>query len=159
MRYALCLLLLWQHPAADQKYAAPYSLSKDMVAAHNSVRTAVKVGPLAWSDKLAAVAQEWADHLLAKNEFAHRPNSRYGENLFEVDGGQVSAGQVVEDWASEAREYDYHLNHCTGVCGHYTQLVWRDTRDVGCAVARGGGREIWVCNYDPPGNVVGRKPY
>jgi len=45
------------------------------------------------------------------------------------------------------------------VCGHYTQIVWRDTKQVGCGVARDNRREIWVCNYDPPGNWVGHRPY
>jgi hypothetical protein len=45
------------------------------------------------------------------------------------------------------------------VCGHYTQIVWRNTKSVGCAVARGKGVEVWVCNYDPPGNYAGQRPY
>jgi len=105
------------------------------------------------------VAQNWADTLLARKEFVHRPNSSYGENLFDVNGAGATPGQVVESWATEARNYDYSSNKCSGVCGHYTQIVWGDTKEVGCAVARGGGREVWVCEYDPPGNWVGKRPY
>ena len=43
--------------------------------------------------------------------------------------------------------------------GHYTQIVWRSTVEVGCAVARSGLHEVWVCRYSPPGNVVGQRPY
>ena len=64
-----------------------------------------------------------------------------------------------EGWAAEARNYDYGSNKCSRVCGYYTQIVWGDAREVGCAVARGGGREVWVCEYDPPGNWVGKRPY
>ena len=130
-----------------------------MLAAHNAVRARVKVSPLAWSGRLTAIAQDWADALLARKEFVHRPNSKYGENLFDVTGAGASPGQVVEGWAAEARNYDYSSNKCSGVCGHYTQIVWGDSKEVGCAVARGGGREVWVCEYDPPGNWEGKRPY
>jgi pathogenesis-related protein 1 len=66
---------------------------------------------------------------------------------------------VVGAWAGESRNYDYASNKCRGVCGHYTQIVWAGTREVGCAVATGGGRQVWVCNYDPPGNWIGKRPY
>lgn len=130
-----------------------------MLSAHNAVRTRVGLVPLAWSARVAASAQEWADTLLARRQFFHRPHSNYGENLFEITGAPASPAQVVNAWAEEIRNYDYKSNRCRGVCGHYTQIVWSDTREVGCAVARGGGREVWVCEYDPPGNWVGKRPY
>ncbi len=142
-----------------QPATARSSLARDMLASHNAVRARVGVAPLAWSDRLAARSQEWADALLARRQFVHRPNSPYGENLFEITGSTVSSAQVVDTWASEARNYDYSANGCRDVCGHYTQVVWSSTKLVGCAVARGGGREVWVCDYDPPGNWIGKRPY
>jgi pathogenesis-related protein 1 len=135
------------------------SLERDMIGAHNAVRARVHTPPLRWSDRLAERARDWAANLLAHGQFFHRPNSSYGENLFEIAGASASPAQVVDDWASESRDYDYKSNKCRVVCGHYTQIVWRDTREVGCAVARNEGREVWVCNYDPPGNWVGQRPW
>jgi pathogenesis-related protein 1 len=157
VRSAIRLLIVLAGTGSAQ--ITPSSLAHDMVAAHNSVRARVDVAPLMWSDRLAAVAQDWANTLLAKNQFVHRPNSMYGENLFEIRGGAASPAQVVTDWASESRNYDYNSNKCRGVCGHYTQIVWADTKEVGCAVARGGEREVWVCDYNPPGNWVGKRPW
>ena len=117
------------------------------------------VPPIRWSDNLAAVAQTWANTLLKRGQFSHQENTGYGENLFEIKGGPATPEDVVHDWASESVDYDYPSNRCRSVCGHYTQLVWRSTTEVGCAVARGGGREVWVCEYNPPGNFVGQKPY
>ena len=94
-----------------------------------------------------------------RGQFFHRPKPPYGENLFEITGGGASPAQVVHDWASESKDYQYRSNTCRGVCGHYTQIVWRDTRRVGCGAARTGRTEVWVCNYDPPGNWVGKRPY
>ena len=130
-----------------------------MLDAHNAIRARVGVPPLVWSDQLAQVAQDWANHLIATGSFSHRPNNRYGENLYSISGGTASPAQVVGYWAREARGYDIRSNTCSGVCGHYTQIVWGTTRAVGCAVATDRRREVWVCNYDPPGNVIGYRPY
>jgi pathogenesis-related protein 1 len=112
-----------------------------------------------WSDELASRAQDWAQTLLAKNQFVHRPKSPYGENLFEIPGAQASSAEVVGAWVAESKNYDYRSNGCRGTCGHYTQIVWRATTELGCAFARGIRREVWVCEYSPPGNWVGKRPY
>jgi uncharacterized protein YkwD len=135
------------------------SLPRKMLAAHNAVRAKAGVPALTWSDKLSGVAQHWADELIARDQFAHHPNPQYGENLFEISGASATPTRVVEAWASEASNYDYRTNTCRGRCGHYTQIVWRDTKTVGCAVASGHNREVWVCEYDPHGNTAGEKPY
>jgi pathogenesis-related protein 1 len=135
------------------------SLARAMLDAHNAVRARVGVPPLVWSPQLAAVAQGWADTLTATHRFAHSPNNRYGENLYAISGGAASSAQVVGAWADEARGFDIRTDRCAGVCGHYTQIVWRTTRAVGCAVASDAYRQVWVCEYDPPGNIVGYRPY
>jgi pathogenesis-related protein 1 len=138
---------------------SPTSLSQDMLAAHTAVRATVAVNPFVWSAQLAEVAQDWANHLIATGSFGHHPGNRYGENLYSISGGTASPAQVVGYWAEEVRGYDLRSNTCAGVCGHYTQIVWDKTRTVGCAVATDRQREVWVCNYDPPGNVIGYRPY
>jgi pathogenesis-related protein 1 len=135
------------------------SLADSMLAAHNRVRQAAGVPALTWSVQLTAFAQQWANELAMRGQFAHRRNSPYGENLYEITGARTTPGEVVDQWASESKNYRYGSNTCRGVCGHYTQIVWRDTRRVGCAVARTARTEVWVCNYDPPGNWVGKRPY
>jgi uncharacterized protein YkwD len=149
----------WRRFGERQPANAPSSLARDMIAVHSAVRARVGLAPLTWSDRLAAHSQVWADTLLARRQFVHRPNSTYGQSLFEITGATASSAQVVNAWAAESRNYDYRSDRCRDVCGHYTQIVWGDTKEVGCAVARGGGREVWVCEYDPPGNWVGKRPY
>jgi pathogenesis-related protein 1 len=148
--------LLFAAAAAGQ----PPDLARDMLAAHNSVRKKLGVAPMVWSEKLAANARTWAGQLLKSGKFEHQ-GGPYGENLFEVrgPGAQSSAAEVAGYWAAEASDYDYGTNRCRQMCGHYTQMVWRGTRQVGCAVARNTKREVWVCEYSPPGNVVGQRPY
>jgi pathogenesis-related protein 1 len=154
VRVAILFLLAAAATAADED-----SLARDMLTAHNEVRAKVGVPPLAWSENLSRAAQEWANTLIAERRFDHRPKSKTGQNLFRMDGARETPRKVVERWASEAANFDYKSNRCKGECGHYTQIVWRSTKQVGCAVARGGSREVWVCEYAPPGNYVGRRPY
>jgi len=134
-------------------------IAQEMVEAHNRWRSKVGVAPLRWSPQLASYAQEWADRLASSGQFNHRPQQQYGENLFGGSGRRWSPTEVVDSWGSEVKDYNYANNSCREVCGHYTQIVWAKTTEVGCAVARSGNGEVWVCNYNPPGNFVGQRPY
>ncbi|WP_299406983.1 CAP domain-containing protein [Acaryochloris sp. IP29b_bin.148] len=134
--------------------------SQEMLQAHNQWRQRTGIPPLTWSDKLANHAQAWANHLAHDNfKLYHRPNNPYGENLTWAAHQQLSPTQVVNMWGDEVQHYNYDTNQCSAVCGHYTQLVWQNTTEVGCANVRSGHQEIWVCNYNPPGNYRGQKPY
>ena len=159
-RAVVALLCLPLALAVAENGSVPVDfLAREMLAAHNQTRARVDVPPLRWSDRLAARAQDWAGRLLREGQFYHHPRPIYGENLFEITGRRGSPDMVVAAWASEAHDYSYRANTCRDVCGHYTQIVWSDTREVGCGVARDGGREVWVCNYDPPGNWIDDRPY
>lgn len=130
-------------------------------AAHNQYRGEVGVAALTWSPTIARYAQDWANQLAANGcQIAHRPNRPYGENLFWTTQS-VTSQYVVDFWAAERANYDIETNSCSSgnVCGHYTQIVWAATTQIGCGMATCGTKQIWVCNYDPPGNVLGQKPY
>lgn len=136
-----------------------------ITAAHNKIRDPLGLPPLVWSDDLARFAQTWADKLKRKGcRLDHRPRSgpdaqKYGENIYSSTGYAPTAADVVDTWAAEVADYNYKTNRCKGVCGHYTQIVWRNSQRVGCGMATCGDTEVWVCNYDPPGNFLGQKPY
>jgi pathogenesis-related protein 1 len=134
-------------------------LKREMPKAHNRIRQSHGVEPLAWSESLSQYAKEWADRLAAEGRLYHHPNPRYGENLYLISGGDASADEVVGSWASEEKDYDYKSNSCRSRCGHYTQIVWRDSKEVGCGVGQSGKIQVWVCEYNPPGNVIGEPPY
>ncbi len=125
------------------------SWQHEILSAHNAARAQVKVPALKWSDKLAAYAQPWANNLLSGRQLKHRKDNPYGENLYVVQGQRATPAEVVKAWLDEPMK-GYN---------HRTQIVWRDTTEIGCAVARNKLREVWVCNYNPPGNVVGQRPY
>jgi uncharacterized protein YkwD len=158
---AMCLAtaLLFAAYCGHAQTRSAEPLPRAMLDAHNEIRARVGVPPLVWSPQLAAVAQNWADSLIATHHLVHSAGNRYGENLYAISGGAASPAQVVAAWAEEAGNYDVRSGGCAGVCGHYTQIVWRTTRAIGCGVRRDASREVWVCEYDPPGNIIGYRPY
>ncbi len=132
----------------------------ETVATHNEWRAKVNVPPLVWDKGLAEAALKWAKQLKKENcAFKHSHVKELGENLFMGTTGFYGPADVVNSWGKEIEHYNYDKNSCSGVCGHYTQLVWSTTKRVGCAKIECDGMDIWVCNYDPPGNWVGQKPY
>jgi hypothetical protein len=98
-------LRITKGPASAQSQ----SISNEMLQSHNAVRQGLGLPTLAWSDRLAARAQDRAASLLAKNQFLHSPKSPYGENLFEMTGGRATPAHVVRAWASESRNYDLRI--------------------------------------------------
>jgi len=148
-----------------------------LLSAHNKWRTEAGITEkISYSPALAISAQAWANHLKQSNacQMHHsKSNGHYGENLYWAsaltwpDGRSeqldIPAQQVVDSWGSEKSDYDYISNQCAEgkICGHYTQLVWRATRTVGCgmAVCDDTHEQVWVCRYQPAGNWVGEKPY
>jgi pathogenesis-related protein 1 len=131
---------------------------------HNAKRHDVGVAPLQWSTKLAAVAQNWANHL-AKDEgcnLSHTQNNSYGENLFGGRGGKYTALIAAQAWCSEISKYQYGVLTSSNYfpTGHYTQMIWHDTTEVGMGQATcSGGGIVIAAEYNPPGNVIGEKPY
>jgi hypothetical protein len=148
---------------------------KGVLAVHNRERAAVGVPPLVWSDKLAADAKPWAEHIATTGKFEHDTEHLgtlgEGESIAGYFGGplvqcstQCTGPNGVYHWVDEKKDYHGGLC-CPGpgepVTGHYTQMVWRDTKEVGCATAKGSGLpfSVLVCRYSPPGNYIGQKAY
>lgn len=143
---------------------------KDFLEAHNQIRRqergAANMKMMSWSPELATVAQRWAN-TCREGHNPRRSSSSYrnlGENIYRRTD-RASAIDVVKNWYSEKRQYNFNYNHCFGVCGHYTQVVWADSDALGCGVAYcrnlfgGRGGYNYVCNYGPAGNWNGKKPY
>ena len=135
-----------------------------LVKEHNDARDKVEVKQrVRWSKDLAKYAQQWADHIAETGKLEHRPERKYGENLAAGQGDCYGASEAAATWLKEKEAYDAGKRELEKV-GHYTQMVWSRTTRIGAgkAVIKAGPMKGWtvvVCNYDPPGNVRGEKPF
>ncbi|PSS36201.1 Pathogenesis-related protein like [Actinidia chinensis var. chinensis] len=132
------------------------------LAPQNAARSVRRVPPLVWDEKLARYAKWYANQRRWDCDLRHS-NGPYGENIFWGSGEDWTPAQAAAAWVGEQRWYNSWSNSCADgqECGHYTQIVWRTTRRIGCArvVCFGGKGVFMTCNYDPPGNYIGERPY
>lgn len=145
-----------------QKYRNNNNFIQQFLAPQNAARSILRLKPLVWDKKLENYAKWYANQRRYDCELIHS-NGPYGENIFWGGGDNWSPVQAVAAWVGERRSYNYGYNSCNGEqeCGHYTQIVWRETRRIGCAkVTCVNGLGVFMtCNYDPPGNYIGERPY
>ena len=169
---ATCVALTSPASALAQAFTA--TEIQQTLDAHNSARCqvsppAVSLPPVTWDAALAQVAQAYA---MRAREFAHNPrrDAQYarlggkgpvGENLSLLSPSLATVPTVVGSWVAERRSYTYQsVSPGDRKSGHYTQIIWAVTRRIGCGKARRwGDRFLYVCNYAPAGNVIGRFPY
>ena len=139
------------------------------LAFHNKARAEVGVSPLLWSPQLAEYAQRWANHLVenGKCNLEHRPGSGewkgiYGENIAMLVPNKNASLESSVMWYSEISKFQNVTLTSTNWydAGHYSQMVWRNTKSMGMGSAKcTNGYYIVVGNYDPPGNYTGEKAY
>jgi len=121
---------------------------------HNYWRAQHGAPALVWDATLAQHAQAWANRLAATNTFEHAKNTGEGENLFK-SGGDASYKEAVDAWYNEEKLYNYNHPGFSMATGHFTQVVWKGTTKLGCAIQKRGRETYIVARYSPPGNVVG----
>jgi uncharacterized protein YkwD len=133
------------------------SVAKEFLDAHNRLRAKHCAAPLTWSKKLADVAQKWANTLRDKGcVFGHSPGAKYGENLAAGTQGALDPTTTVDMWYDEIKLYKFPNGGFSMQTGHFTQVVWRSTQQVGCGHVTCKGNDVYVCNYDPAGNWEGK---
>lgn len=139
---------------------------------HNLAREKLHLPDLIWDSKIEKQAQEWANTLAKNNVFKHSTstfNKWMWENLYTLTTSdkkiQSNGSEAVILWINEWNDYDFDSNTCNiwAVCGHFTQIIWKNTKRVGCGQSiKKKGSVItlyWVCQYDPPGNYIWERPF
>ncbi|PKK23022.1 peptidase inhibitor 16, partial [Columba livia] len=143
---------------------------KIILDGHNKYRSqvsppAMDMLKMSWDAELEAFAQAYAEKCIWDH---NKERGRRGENLFAM-APVLDLEFAVEDWNAEEKYYNLTTSTCVPgqMCGHYTQVVWASTHQIGCGAKfcekiEGIDTEdmyLLVCNYYPPGNMKGRKPY
>lgn len=148
--------------------------------AHNETRQAVGLESLKWSCALAEFAQKWANtdtgnHSTEQQRKGIVPGDGAGENLAHGFDSEtpVTVQSMIQGWIDEKQFLQSDRKTCTAnpkniPCGHYTQMVWRATTEVGCGIIRKsnsftedskGKASYLVCIYNPGGNTDGVAAY
>lgn len=162
MARALPLLLLALLALCEPAYASTLAVNATtFLRAHNALRARHGAPALAWNTTLAAGAQSWANACV----FAHStPNGAYGENLYAASPLPSTVNPLESSataaWYNEASVYNYAAPGFSPATGHFTQVVWKASRALGCGVTNCGARAgilpgYVVCRYAPPGNYIG----
>ena len=129
---------------------------------HNKIRAGVNIKPLVWSNELTQYAKKWVSTLVNNGcKLQHSSNANYGENLFMGTLGYYTVIDGVKSWEKEKTGYSGEFLNSANWrnTGHYTQIVWRNTTELGCATTICNNNLIMACNYNPAGNYMGQKPY
>jgi len=158
-----------EETAALSGYTLTVADQEAALKVHNNARAEVGVAPLIWSDELSQSAAEWAKYLADNEAFKHAGNdvrNGQGENLYkhpqtiEDKGGRYASMA----WYEEINFYTYSpigsgTNNFSAI-GHYTQMIWETTTEVGMALAVSeSGATYVVARYSPQGNITGQTPY
>jgi hypothetical protein len=151
--------------AASFAYADNSSRQSIWLDAHNDARTDFGSEPLVWSRALEREAYAYARELAQQGILEHSPyesRNGQGENLWMGTKRYFSPQRMMADFIDERRFFragkfpNVSTTPNWEDVGHYTQIVWRETREVGCASAEGPQYEVLVCRYYPAGNVLGQ---
>jgi uncharacterized protein YkwD len=168
LQASLIALGLFAGSAAAREEPGVNPFARELLARHNAERDRVGVPRLSWSSKLAGEAQAWADVLAREGRMRHassQERNSAGENLWQGSAGYYGADAMIGAFIAERGLYvprafpQVSKSGRWQDVGHYTQVVWRDTKEVGCAVARGASDDFLVCRYWPAGNWFGKVAY
>ncbi|MCQ2816877.1 MAG: CAP domain-containing protein [archaeon] len=147
-------------PQNKPKMSSTGNIEQDCLNAHNEYRKKHHSPPLELNSELSKIAKSYAQKLAATNSFQHSKNKwngkDLGENLFMCKGYSVTGENMTTDWYNEINDWTYGNDFTSGT-GHFTQVVWKDTKLLGVGVAQAkDGSWYGVCNYYPPGNYLGK---
>ncbi|CAF2083199.1 unnamed protein product [Rotaria magnacalcarata] len=135
---------------------------QEALEAHNEFRARHGVPPMVLDEDISRKAQAYADYLAANNLFHHSGDrGGLGENLYTKSSSQPLKNEslcklATESWYDEIKEYDFDNPGSTSGTGHFTQVIWKESTNLGVGVGFGnnGKRVVVVCQYDPAGNVM-----
>lgn len=125
----------------------------------NSLRALHNAQPLTYDKNIELIAQNYSTYLNKNNLFQHSNNKQYGENLYSSFSSKPKTEQdilknAVDSWYNENNIYDYNSNMFQPLAGHFTALVWKNTKSFGLGISTIDNNSVVVLNLFPPGNIL-----
>ena len=148
-----CNISMLQHSGAMDEFA------KQALEAHNRARAQHNVPALKWSRDLQSACQAWAKKIAKQNKLQHANDlNGIGENIFMTSRGSDTLGtEATKSWYSEIRKYDFNRGGYQGGTGHFTQVVWKSSAELGIAQAKSSNGSIFIVGrYSPGGNDLNK---
>lgn len=124
---------------------------------HNYHRFQHGAEELSWSPMLAVEALHCAERIIRTGSMQSNDTNERGENIAMSSDRSFDVKAAIELWYSEEREYNYDSPAFSSFTRNFSQMIWKDCKEVGMALARSDDGElvVVVARYYPPGNVVG----
>uniref|UniRef100_A0A3P9J3N0 SCP domain-containing protein n=1 Tax=Oryzias latipes TaxID=8090 RepID=A0A3P9J3N0_ORYLA len=119
---------------------------EEFLETHNAYRALHGAPPLTYNSKMCSEAQKWADECLRIHTLGHS-ETKDGENVFFKSGKDA-----VDAWYSEIKDYNFKKPGFKSGTGHFTQVVWKESKELGLGMATDGRMAFVVGQYRPPGN-------
>ncbi|KAM7392099.1 hypothetical protein PAMP_022734 [Pampus punctatissimus] len=134
---------------------ADKSFKQEFLETHNAYRAEHGAPPMSYNKELNAEAQKWADHLLEKGSLGHS-DTKDGENVYNMWSSaplKLTGKEAVDSWYSEIKDYNWSMPGFSGSTGHFTQVVWKESTELGVGMATDGNKVFVVGQYRPAGNM------
>ena len=142
----------------ENKTKDPFIL--EAIKQHNILRANHRAQPLIYSEELSRYSKKWADQLARTGDFSHsncklEDGRDIGENIAMCSGEEMTGKSMTMLWYNEIVNYDFNKPQFSTGTGHFTQVVWRDSREIGVGLSKSDNGEYYaVANYYPPGNFI-----
>lgn len=129
------------------------AFEREALESHNRYRAQHGAGPLTWSSSMAREAENWARRLALEGRLKHA-DCKDGENIYMCFGKEEVGGEdAVDSWYGEVKNYNYGRPGFQSNTGHFTQVVWNDSREFGIGKAKSRDGKLFVVGrYRPAGN-------
>ena len=77
-----------------------------------------------------------------------------GENIAIIDKfNSTNFEDIINKWYEEKQNYEFDSNKYIENTGHFTQLIWRETKEIGFGKKINKGKMYFIAIYYPAGNI------
>lgn len=139
-----------------------FNFALSAIKKHNLYRVYHNAQPLYFNCEILKIAQDYSDHLAKDVHGLDHSGNKYhgqwmGENLANFGGNN---GEIPTDrWYNEYKKYNFNSPGFSSGTGHFTQVVWKNSKEFGIGYSCYGSMCFSTGNYFPGGNYGGTNDY